>query len=46
MSKHGVQHLPMQIQLTILLMVIGICAAVIVSTGNKFRSTTKSKKRG
>lgn len=46
MSKHGIQHLPMQIQLSILIMIIGICAAVIVSAGSKNRSTTKSKKRG
>lgn len=46
MSKHGVQHLPMQIQLNILIMIIGICAAVIVSTGRINRSTTKSKKKG
>ncbi|KAL7502615.1 hypothetical protein ACHAXN_000548 [Cyclotella atomus] len=47
MSKHGIQHLPMQIQLSIFIMVIGICAAVIVSTGSKSRGgATRSKKRG
>jgi len=45
-SKHGVQHLPLQVQLSVLMMVIGICAAVIVSVGNKNKSTSKSKKRG
>lgn len=46
MSKHGIQHLPLQIQLSILIMVIGICAAVIVSTGSMNSRTTKRKKRG
>lgn len=45
-SKHGVQHLPLQVQLSVLIMVIGIFAAVIVSVGNNNRSTSKSKKRG
>lgn len=46
MSKHGVEYLPMQIQLSIMIMVIGICAAVIVTTGNVSTMTSKSKKRG
>eukprot|EP00804_Cyclotella_cryptica_P011402 CCRYP_016057-RA/>CCRYP_016057-RA protein AED:0.36 eAED:0.36 QI:0/0.5/0.66/1/1/0.66/3/284/375 len=45
-SKHGVQHLPLQVQMSALIMVIGICAAVIVSVGSKNESTPKSKKRG
>ena len=46
MSKHGVQHLPIQVQLSVMIMVIGICAAVIVSVGGKSKNTSKSKKRG
>ena len=48
MSKHGVEHLPIQVQLVVVVMILGICAAVIASAGagKRRRKSVKSKKRG
>lgn len=46
MSKHGVEHLPVQVKLAVLVMVLGICFAVIASGGDKRKGRAKSKKRG
>ena len=48
MSKHGVEHLPIQVQLSVVVMIIGIFIAVVATAGNgKGRKrTAKLKKSG
>lgn len=48
MSKHGIEHLPIHVQISVIVMVIGICAAVIASVGagNTRKKAGRSKKRG
>ena len=46
MNKHGVEHLPVQVKLAVLVMVLGICVAIIASGGEKRKVRIKSNKRG
>ncbi|KAL7438674.1 hypothetical protein ACHAXH_005501 [Discostella pseudostelligera] len=46
MNRHGVEHLPVQVKLAILVMVLGICVAIIASGGEKRKARNKSNKRG
>jgi hypothetical protein len=46
MSKHGVEHLPVQVKLAVLVMVLGICVAIIASGGEKRKVRLKSNKKG
>ena len=46
MTKHGVEHLPIQVKLAVLVMVLGICFAIIASGGEKRQKKAKSKKNG
>jgi len=48
MSKHGVEHLPVQVQIVVVVMILGICPAVIgtAGIGSHKKRTAKSKKRG
>ena len=46
MSKHGVEHLPVQVKIAVLVMVLGICVAIIASGGEKRKVRIKSNKRG
>jgi hypothetical protein len=45
-NKHGVEHLPVQVKLAVLVMVLGICVAIIASGGEKRKVRIKSNKRG
>ncbi|KAL7531450.1 hypothetical protein ACHAXR_004056 [Thalassiosira sp. AJA248-18] len=46
LNKHGVEHLPMQVKLAVLVMVLGICFAIIASGGEKRKRRASSKKSG
>lgn len=48
MSKHGVEHLPIQVQISVACMVLGICVALISSATFRKdgRRSAKSKKHG
>mmetsp|Transcript_16144 Transcript_16144/g.29265 ORF Transcript_16144/g.29265 Transcript_16144/m.29265 type:complete len:636 (-) Transcript_16144:70-1977(-) len=46
MTKHGVEHLPIQVKLAVFVMVLGLCFAIIASGGVKQKRRANSKKRG
>ena len=46
LNKQGVEHLPVQVKLAVLFMVLGIAFAIISSGGEKRKQRTKSRKRG
>jgi len=46
MTKHGVEHLPVQVKLSVMVLLLGMCVAIIVSGGAKQRKRVKSKKSG
>ena len=46
-KKHGIEHLPLHVKIAVILMIFGLCAAVITSSGSGRRRRQKksSKKR-
>mmetsp|Transcript_31370 Transcript_31370/g.46891 ORF Transcript_31370/g.46891 Transcript_31370/m.46891 type:complete len:608 (+) Transcript_31370:2-1825(+) len=44
-KKHGIEHLPMQVKIAVILMIFGLCAAVITSGSGRGRRKKNSKKR-
>ena len=43
-KKHGIEHLPIQVKISVILMIFGLCAAVITSKSGR-RRKKNSKKR-
>jgi len=46
MTKHGVEHLPVPIKLSVLAMVLGLCFAIIASGGVRQKRRAESRKSG
>jgi hypothetical protein len=44
-KKHGIEHLPIQVKIAVILMIFGLCAAVITSGSGRGRRKKNSKKR-
>lgn len=44
-KKHGIEHLPKQVKISVILIIFGLCAAVITSKGSENRRKTNSKKK-
>jgi len=45
MDKHGIEHLPIQVQLAVMMIVLGLCVSIIVSGGTKQRKGVKANKK-
>ena len=43
--KHGIEHLPIQVKISIILIIFGLCAAIITSGAGRGKRKKESKKR-
>lgn len=46
LTKNGIEHLPVQVKLAVLAMVLGLCFFIIAAGGEKRKRRTKSRKSG